>query len=103
MHAAIAAWEYGSTTPIGEDTDLLVLLLYYMKPDNKCLFIRSDKKSTNQIRVYNISKLKILLSKPLCSHLLFIHAFTECDTTSRIFGIGKKSLFHKFIKGDKDI
>jgi len=37
------------------------------------------------------------------SHLLFIHAFTGCDTTSRIFGIEKKSLFQKFVKGDKDL
>jgi len=96
MHPPIEASEYGSTTLIGEDTDLLVFLLYYMKPDNKSLFFHSDKKSTNQIRVYNINKLKLLLGKPLYSHLLFIHAFTGCDTTSRIFGVGKTSMFQKF-------
>ena len=103
MQGAIAASEYGSTTLIGEDTDLLVLLLYYMKPDNTSLFFRSDKTSTNQIRVYNINKLKLLLGKPLSSHLLFIHAFTGCDTTSRIFVVGKKALFQKFVKGDTHI
>lgn len=29
--------------------------------------------------------------------MLFLHAFTGCDTTSRIIGIGKKSVLHKFI------
>ncbi|KAJ8340574.1 hypothetical protein SKAU_G00352070 [Synaphobranchus kaupii] len=32
--------------------------------------------------------------------LMFIHAVTGCDTTSRIFGIGKKTAFQKFVKGD---
>ena len=92
MHAAIAASEYGSTTLIGEDTDLLVLLLYYMNPDNKSLLVRSDKKSTNQIRVYDISKLKLTC----CSFIL-------SQDVTQPFGVGKKSLFQKFVKGDKYI
>lgn len=103
VSVTIAASEYGSTTLIGEDTDLLVLLLYHMKPDRKSVFFRSDNKSRSQIRVYNINKLKILLGPALCSHLLFIHAFTGCDTTSRVFGVGKKTYFQKFLKGDKDL
>ena len=51
MHPAIAASQYGSTTLIGGDNDLFVLLLYSMKPDNKSLFFHSDKKITNPIRV----------------------------------------------------
>ncbi|KAJ8341530.1 hypothetical protein SKAU_G00338210 [Synaphobranchus kaupii] len=31
---------------------------------------------------------------------MFIHAVTGCDTISRIFGIGKKTAFQKFVKGD---
>ena len=103
VSVTIAASEYGSTTLIGEDTDLLVLLLYHMKPGQKSVFFRSDKKTTSQVRVYNINKLKILLGPDLCSHLLFIHAFTGCDTTSRVFGVGKKAFFQKFIKGNKDL
>lgn len=103
VRVTIAASEYGSTTLIGEDTDLLVLLLYHMKLDRKSVFFRSDNKSRSQISVYNINKLKILLGPVLCSHLLFIHTFTGCDTTSRIFGVGKKPFFQKFIKGDKDL
>lgn len=98
VQAAIAASEFQSTTLIGEDTDLLILLLYHSKPERKCLYYRSDK-SKSQIRVYNINKLKCLLGNELCSLLLFVHAFTGCDTTSRIFGIGKKVLFQKISKG----
>ena len=40
--------------------------------------------------VYNITVLTYLLGDDVCSDLLFIHAFSGCDTTSRIFGVGKK-------------
>src|SRR6218665_3555780 len=75
------------TTLIGEDTDLLVLLLYYTKPHCKSLYFRSDK--TKAGKVYNINHLKKMIGDDMCSQLLFIHAMTVCDTTSRIFGICK--------------
>lgn len=103
VKAAIAASETQTTTLIGEDTDLLILLLYHMDPDRKTLYFRSDNKSRKQLRVYNINKLKCLLGDKLCSELPFIHAFTGCDTTSRIFGVGKKSFFEKFLKADADL
>ena len=37
----------------------------------------------------------------ICSHLLFLHAFTGCDTTSRIFGVEKKSALMKFLHGNR--
>ena len=36
----------------------------------------------------------------MCDELLFIHAHSGCDSTSRIFGIGKKSAFQKLVKSD---
>jgi hypothetical protein len=42
----------------------------------------------------------LMLGDDLCTDLLFVHAFTGCDTTSRIFGIGKKSVFKNIIKGE---
>ena len=41
--------ELGSATLIGEDTDLLVLLLYHMDPTYSSLFFRSDNKARHQI------------------------------------------------------
>ena len=38
----------------------------------------------------NIKVLKQLLGDDVCTDLLFAHAFTGCDTTSRIFGVGEK-------------
>ena len=57
----------------------------------------SNKDKQN---VCNITVLKRLLGDDVCSDLLFIHAFSGCDTTSRIFGVGKKSVVQKVIAGD---
>ncbi|CAB4041625.1 Hypothetical predicted protein, partial [Paramuricea clavata] len=69
--------------------------------DSHEIYFRSDKTGdkTKQY-VYNINVLKQILGDDLCTDLLFVHAFTGCDTTSRIFGIGKKSVFQKIIKGE---
>ena len=82
---------------IGEDTDLLVLLLYHYTVAGKELYFRSDKENPH---IYDIRKLKTLFEDHVCTSLLFAHAFTGCDTTSRIFGIGKKSAFQKVIAND---
>ena len=69
-----------------------------MQQAKKDLYFRSDK--ANADKLYHINKFKIVFGEELCSQLLFLHAYTGCDTTSRIFGVGKKSVFHKLVKGD---
>ena len=39
----------------------------------------------------------------LCSQLLFIHAFTGCDTTSPIFCVGKQTAFQKLVNCESTI
>jgi hypothetical protein len=102
VQAAIAVSECKTTSLIGEDTDLLILLLHHMDSRKKTLYFRSDKKSKEQ-RVYNVNTLKECLGQRLCSQLLFIHAFTGCDTTSTVFGMGKKTFFQKAAEGDKEL
>ena len=93
-----------STTVIGEDTDLLVLLLYYVQDDSKTLYFRSDKaKYTRKAATYHINGLRRLLGFEMCQQLLFLHAFTGCDTTSRIYGIGKKAIFQRLVKKDQQL
>ena len=99
MRAAVDAANFQSVALIGEDTDLLVLLLFHAKVDSKNLYFYSDTQS-KEPKIYHINCMKALLGNELCAQLLFIHAFTGCDTTSRIFGIGKKSVFQKLINGD---
>ena len=76
-----------STTLIGEDTDLLVLLLYHTHAsDVKDLYFRSDRGKGPAL---DIKAMKEILKVEICDRLLLVHAITGCDTTSRIFGIGK--------------
>ena len=65
-----------STTLIGEDTDLLMLLLHYCISDGKPLYFRSDNQSRSNLKVDDINRMKHLLGNKLCIQLLFLHAFT---------------------------
>ena len=78
VKAAVAMSSYKSTTLVGEDTHLLILLLYYANDDCKDLYFRSEKDQMKP-RVYNIKILKQLLGNDVCTDLLFAHAFTGCD------------------------
>ena len=62
-----------------------------------CIFF-SDK--SKERKVYHINHIQQLLGFSTCAQLPFVHAFTGCDSTSRIFGIGKKQVFQKLINKD---
>jgi len=75
---------------IGEDTDLLILLCHHVSPNLKTIIFRSDSKSkSKKHREWDIQWLQQALGKDICQALLFVHAITGCDTTSRLFGVGK--------------
>ena len=92
---AISMSAFRPTNFIGEDTDLLVLLLFHTDV-SKCtaLYFQSDKVKSY---VYNIKVLKQVLGEAVCNDLLFLHAFTVCDLVSQVFGIGKKLGFQRII------
>lgn len=102
VRAAVQQSTTTDTTVICEDTDILILLLHHASSKEHVIYMRSDINK-KQRHTYNIKKLKILFGEDICRSLLFIHAFTGCDTTSRIFGVGKKGVFQKTIRGDRII
>ena len=53
--------------------------------------------------VYNVKVLKMILGEAVCDDLLFIHAFTRCNSMSRVFGIGKKSGFQRITKKEQEM
>ena len=76
------------STVHAKDTDLIVLLLYHWNTPMEDIHFRSTKSnSTWSIR----ECLKNILPE-LHPHLLFMHAFTGCDTTSSIFEKGKQKI-----------
>ncbi|OWF46189.1 hypothetical protein KP79_PYT26260 [Mizuhopecten yessoensis] len=77
------------TAVIGEDTDLLVLLCHHADPNQYPIIFKSDKQVGRKLKIWDISKTIKSLGEDICNLLPFIHAITGCDTTSRLFGIGK--------------
>ena len=84
---------------IGDDTDLLVLLLQMTRHQafEHKLFL------TTKSQVYNMEELRNKLGQRIVNGILLIHAFTGCDTTSRIHGIGKDKLLKIIDSIDSDI
>ena len=74
VKAAVTMAYDKSTIVIGEDTDLLCLLLFHSSNGCMDLYFRPDKDKGNP-NVYNIKVFKLALGGYLCSDLLFIHAF----------------------------
>lgn len=75
------------TIIVGEDVDLLVILIARTPSQKQLFFLKPGKgkvdtkiySSTNSIDHYNFGR----------EHILFLHAVTGCDTTSTFFNKGK--------------
>ncbi|KAL8570890.1 hypothetical protein ACOMHN_023563 [Nucella lapillus] len=75
-----------TTVLIGEDTDLLVLLLYHVTDNlHGVYFMPSGRKA----KLWDIKTTRAKIGTETCKRLLFAHAITGCDTTSRMMNIGK--------------
>lgn len=82
---------------VGEDTDLLVLLCLHEDVKSQPLFFKSEKKQTakKNHKVWHINRLKSVMGPELCLLLPFVHAVSGCDTTSRLYGVGKGAALPK--------
>ena len=96
VQKAIESADNQDTTLVGDDTDLLVLLLYHTKLTSYNLFFAPEPRKNAKKRVWDIKKAKNNLGPFTCKHILFLHALLGCDTTSRLFGIGKGAVLKKF-------
>ena len=98
VQTAIYLGAKSNVTVIGEDTDLLVLLLYHAQKSEFNLYIRSDQKK-RRLLIKFLEHLIFLLARnyleETCSNILFLHAFTGCDSTSKTFNITKSAVFKK--------
>ncbi|XP_069112197.1 uncharacterized protein [Argopecten irradians] len=80
---------------IGEDTDLLVLLLYHVDISSEYnIYFKSDN-ARGKTKIWDIKLTKRVLGQQLSTVLPVIHSFTGCDTTSRIYGVGKAAALKK--------
>ena len=80
----------GTTILVGDDTDLLVLLCKIADMNsNPIYFTPRQKQKAEEATVWNIQDTKSKLGESICNNILFIHAIFGCDSTSRIYGLGK--------------
>ena len=72
-----------SATIVGDDTDLLVLMLHHLSPSHHDIFLQTASE------IINIRTLQDYINPNVAASLLFLHALTGCDTVSRQYGIEK--------------
>ena len=102
VETAIERSTSGKTVLVGDDTDLLILLLHHAKPNGHNLFLCNQGKRGLSGKLWNIQAIQEHLGVQTCRHLLFVHAILGCDTTSRLHGIGKSVALKKVISNNTD-
>ncbi|KAK6171638.1 hypothetical protein SNE40_018084 [Patella caerulea] len=91
---AIEASKSGTTEVIADDTDILVLLCHHADDVAGGVIMRSPRLSSKRPD-WNIKHLRGKLTTDICKILPVIHAIGGCDTTSRVFGLGKGAILRK--------
>ncbi|MES9882763.1 MAG: hypothetical protein ABW185_17995 [Sedimenticola sp.] len=102
VQTAIKSGDTRTTVLVGDDTDLLVLLLNQACQPKCDIFFRPEPKlnSKKTPRCWNIKPVQGTLGKKVCDNLPFAHAILGCDTTSRVFGIGKPVALKKLVSSE---
>ena len=78
------------TVVVAEDSDVFQLLVHHADTAVRKLYMKMSKQSVC------ITTLKKKMDPSLSEALLFLHAISGCDTTSRPHGIGKVSVLKKY-------
>ena len=93
VKTAIRSSEVQPTVLIGDDTDLLCLLLYHSTENNEIYFTAEQKSNMEKPKIWDIKATKQKLGEDICKRILLVHALLGCDTTSRVFGVNKATAF----------
>ena len=77
---------------VGDDTNLLVILIYHAKNVRYNVFFRPETRRTSQKGniCCNIPAIRTHLGSVVTNNIMFLHAIHGCDTTSGVYGLGKK-------------
>jgi hypothetical protein len=97
VQKALEMGQNKSVEVIAEDTDILVLLIHHVTTEHKQVTLRTRAGH------YSIQEIQASLSDLQRARLLFIHAFSGCDTVSSIFRQGKVGLFQKLCEDSPNL
>ena len=90
VNSATEAAKLKSTVVVGKVTGLLMLLIHGVQLSDYSVFFTSDEKSKTARKLWDVKYAKEVLGEEICNAILPIHASLGCDTTSRLFSIGKQ-------------
>lgn len=96
VQTAVTAALKQRTVLVGDDTDLLIILLHHYWQGE--LYFMSEPKSASlqSRRFLKTGHARDVLG--VTNNILFVHAWLGCDKTSRVFGVGKGASLHLFKK-----
>jgi hypothetical protein len=92
---AITVAQADTTKPtifVADDTGVLLLMCYPSTHTTPSIYFRSAPRKgiRKPPRCWNIAVLRTIHGEQMRSSLLFVHAILGCDTTSQLYGRGKK-------------
>ena len=71
VQKAVETAENSNTVVVGDDTDLLVLLIYHTKLNHNEIFFIPEPKKNSKCRIWNVKQVKTELGSFVCKHILF--------------------------------
>ena len=75
-----------NTAVVAKDTDLLILMLHYLKPDAPNLFFKMTSNKENQPpRIWDLKAVHENVKAEILDNILFVHSFMGCDTTAGVY------------------
>ena len=95
VQTAIALSSTKSVFVVGSDTDLLVLLTHCCNTSLYDIYFGDNSKAELKCKIWDIKKTRNVIGNDVADLLPAIHALTGCDTTSRMFGVGKAAALKK--------
>ena len=84
------AWN--GQTVVSEDTDVLIMLVYHWRNCMEDIFIRKESRLSTPGEMIRMKDATSSIPVVIQRHILLIHAWSGCDTTSATFGHGKMYL-----------
>ena len=78
-----------------DDTDIVVMLVHHWQENMSEVYFLQERWSKAWSVKHASSRNEIIKE-----HLLFLHSWSGCDTTSAVFGKGKPKLVETLIKSD---
>jgi hypothetical protein len=86
-----------NVTVLADDTNILILLMFHYDDSMADIVTLADsgKRAMSKVPRCSVRQLCSVIGRAATGKLLVIHAFSGCDTTSSLFGMGKVTVWKK--------